>query len=46
VFSVQSGGGTIDATSGLFTAPNTKGHAVIAATADDLVGTVGATVNG
>ncbi|MBC8106074.1 MAG: hypothetical protein H7Z14_05755 [Anaerolineae bacterium] len=46
VFSVQSGGGTIDSTSGLYTAPNAKGHVVIAATADDLTGTVGATVNG
>jgi hypothetical protein len=46
VFSVQSGDGTINATSGLFTAANKKGHVVIAATAGSLVGTVGATVNG
>jgi hypothetical protein len=39
-----AGGGTIIATSGLYTAGDTIGHLVITATADELTGVAGATV--
>jgi hypothetical protein len=44
-YSVQSGPGTIEAETGLFTAPSdSTGHVIVAATANGIAGTVGATV--
>jgi hypothetical protein len=44
-FALQEGSGSIDSSSGLFTASrDTAGHVVVSATADELTGTSGATV--
>lgn len=44
-FAVDSGGGSIDELTGAYTAPNSKGHAVIEASAGSISGTVGATIH-
>ena len=44
LYAIATGPGSIDSTSGLYTASATKGHLVISLTGDDLTGTAGATV--
>jgi hypothetical protein len=44
VYSIQTGGGSIDASTGLYTAGSTPGHLVIEAISGNLSGTAGAVV--
>jgi hypothetical protein len=44
VFSIRSGRGSINSSSGVYTASNKKGHVRIQVTVDQLTATVGATV--